>query len=321
MYSTCIVILILNITIHRKHLPLILRRISIVDSKLFTEGSSEKIYKTRRLETTKGLLLIVFIHIIKFLFNIYYLFKLGILYKMFLILRNVCEIIFFSITFQYISLVLVLKARYKHLASTFSNLLVTKDNLSDKDLTHVRHPGHSGGCFILYANARCLEACHIRKLRNIYSQLHDVLCLVNKYYGFKILLVIISIIVNFIPTFYSLIVYIQNFILHQRELANYIYIASQIFWLMSIFFMFVWLISCCQMVTGEIYKLLLCSHKILIYSNVMQSTIIELKCFISQLKDLRVEFSVYGLFTLNLPFLCATLGVITTYVTLLFQLN
>jgi hypothetical protein len=51
-----------------------------------------------------------------------------------------------------------------------------------------------------------------------------------------------------------------------------------------------------------------------------QSSIRELRSFISQMKDMKVEFSVCGLFALNLPFLFGTLGVITTYVTVLFQL-
>jgi hypothetical protein len=320
-YCTCIITLILNITIHRKHFPLILKRICIIDSKLFNDGSSEKHYKSRRSGTNKQLLLAALILTINCLYFIYYFFKVGIIYKVCFIFRTLCNIIFFLIICQYISLVLVLKARYKYFVSIFSNLLIGKDNLYDTDLTHISDSGLSGGCFLFDANIRYFEVFQIREMRKLYSQLHDVLWLVNKYYGLEVLLVIISIIVNFIPIFFSSIILIHNANVHQGELEYYIQIALRLCLCMPLLFMFVWIVSCCHLVTVETYKLLLCIHKMQIYSNVMQGTIIELRSFISQLKDMKTEFSVCGFFTLNLPFLCATLGVITTYVTVLFQLK
>jgi hypothetical protein len=317
-YSTCIVTLILNITIHRKYLPVILKRVCIIDSKLFQDGSSEEHYKSRRAGTTKHLLLVALILIINSLSPIYNFFHIAITNKISFILRTLCYSIFFVIICQYISLVLVLKARYKYLVSIFCNLL-SMDNLYDTDLANISDSGPSGGWFVFHTDTRYSEMFQIRKLRHIYSQLHDVLWIVNKYYGLTVLLVIISIIVSFIPTFFSGIISIQNVTAQQRELENYIPTASMLCWCMSLLFMFVWLNVCCHLVTGETYKLLLCIHKIQTYSNVTQSTLNELRSFTSQLKDLKTEFSVCGVFTLNLPFLCATLGVITTYVTVLFQ--
>lgn len=320
-YSTCIATLILNITIHRKHFPLILKRICIIDSKLFNDGTNGKRYKSRRSGTTKQLAVIVFILIIYSFSSFYYIFQARILQKISTILQILCNIIFFLISCQYTSLILVLRARYKHLVSIFSNLLITKGNLYDKDLTQISHSGPPGACFVLYANTRYFEVSQIRELRNIYSQLHDVLWLVNKCYGFPVLLVITSTIVSFVPTFFKGITYIQNVIVYQRESNNYMMMASYLCWCISLLFTFAWIISCCHLVTREVQKLLLYIHKIEIYCNVTHSTIVELRSFISQIKDMKVEFSICGLFVLNLPFLCATLGVITTYVTVLFQLK
>jgi hypothetical protein len=320
-YSTCIVTLILNITIHRKHFPLILRRIYIIDSKLFIDGRNEKRYKSRRSGTTKQLAVIAFIWIINFLSCIYYFFHAGILNILFIILRTLCNSIFFLISCQYTTMLLVLRARYKHLVSMFSNLLITEGNLYDTDLTHISNSGPSGACFVLRANTRYFEVSQIIELRNIYCQLHEVLWLVNKCYGIPVLLLITSTVVNFIPTFFTGIKLVQNVIIGQGVFVNYIIIASYMCWCISILFTFVWIVSCCHLVTEEVHKLLLCIHKAQIYSNVTQSTISELRAFISQLKDMKVEFSVCGLFALNLPFLCGTLGVVTTYVTVLFQLK
>lgn len=320
-YATSIVTLILNITIHRKLFPLILRRICIIDSKLFNDGTNEKLYKSRRSGIYKQLAIVAFILIIHSSAYFYNFFHSTILYKINIILRTLCNIIFFCISSQYTSLVLMLRARYKHLVSIFSNLLSTKGSLYDTDLTHIGHPGPSGACFVLYATTRYFEVCQVREMRNIYSQLHEVLWLVNKYYGYPILLVIISTIVTFIPTFFTGIMYIQNAIVYQREFQHYMIMASCLCWCISILFTFAWIISSCHLVTLEVHKLLLYIHKIEIYSNMKQSTIVELRSFISQLRDMKVEFSICGLFVLNLPFLCATLGVITTYVTVLFQLK
>jgi len=320
-YSTCIVTLILNITIHRKHFPHILRRICIIDSKLFNDGTNGKRYKSRRSRTTKHLAVIALILIINCFFSFYFFFHVTIVYKLTTIVLTLCNTIFVLISYQYMSLILVLRARYKHLVSIFSNLLITKSNLYDTDLTQISHSGPSGACFALYANTRYFEVSQIRELRNIYSQLHEVLWLVNKCYGFPILLVIASTIVTFVPTFFSGITYIQYAIVHQLEFKYYMVIGPHLCWCISIVFMFTWIISCCHSVTGEVQNLLLYIHKIEIYSNVTQSTVVELRSFISQIKDMKVEFSICGLFALNLPFLCATLGVITTYVTVLFQVK
>jgi hypothetical protein len=320
-YAACIVTLILNITIHRKLFPLILRRIYIIDRILFNDGTNEKLYKSRRSGTNKQLAVIAFVLIIHSFSFFYGFFRARILYQVSTILRTLCNIIFFFISCQYTSLVLVLRTRYKHLVSIFSNLLIINGNLCDMDLTNISHSGPSGACFVLYTNTRYFDVSQIRELRHIYSQLHEVLWLVNKCYGFPILLVITSTIVSFIPTFFGGISYVQNYTVYQHEFKFYMTIALYLCWCISILFAFVWIISCCHLVTGEVHKLLLYIHRIEIYSNVTQSTIVELRSFISQLKDMKVEFNICGLFTLNLPFLCATLGVITTYVTVLFQLK
>ncbi|GFG30300.1 hypothetical protein Cfor_06214, partial [Coptotermes formosanus] len=68
------------------------------------------------------------------------------------------------------------------------------DNLYDTDLANISDSGPSGGWFVFHTDTRYSEMFQIRKLRHIYSQLHDVLWIVNKYYGLTVLLVIISII-------------------------------------------------------------------------------------------------------------------------------
>jgi hypothetical protein len=320
-YSTCIVTLILNISIYRKHLPLILRRIYVLDSKFLNDGRNEERYKSRRSGTTKQLTVIGIIWIINFLSCIYYFFIGGIFITLIVSSRILCNTIFFLISCQYTSMVLVLKARYNHLTSILSKLLITNRNLYETDLTRISTSGHSGAGFVLYSNTRCVHVSKILELQHIYCQLYDVLWLVNKCYGIPLLLLITATIFNFVNSFFMSIVFIKNVILGEREFIKYMLLSTNLCWCFTVLFMFVWIISCCHLVTEEVHKLLLCIHKIQIYSNVTQSAISELRSFVSQLKDMRVEFSVCGLFTLNLPYLFGTLSVITTYVVVLFQLQ
>jgi hypothetical protein len=320
-YSTCIVTLILNITIHRKHVPLILRRICIIDSKLFNDGRNEKRYKIRRSGTTKKLAVIAIVWISSCVSGVYYFFHGGILNILYSILLILSNIIFFLISCQYTSIVLVLRARYKHLVSIYSNLLITKSNLYDTDLKHISNSGPSGACFVLCDKNRYLDLSQILELRHIYCQLHDVLLLVNKCYGIPVILLLTTTIVNLIPSFFTVITFIKCVIVGESGFVYYTTLLSHLCWCISILFTFLWIVSCCHLVTEEAHKLLLCIHRIQIYCNVTQSTVRELRSFIFQLKDMKVEFSVCGLFALNLPFLFGTLGVVTTYVTVLFQLQ
>jgi hypothetical protein len=320
-FSTCIVTLIFNITFHRKYFPLIVRSIYTIDSKLFNDGRNEKRYKSRRSVASKTMAVVAIIWIISCVPVIDNLFHGDILNTVFSITLILCNTIFFLISYQYTSMVLVLRARYKHLVSIYSNLPIRKDNLYDTARTNISISDPSGAYFVLYANNRYLAVSQIIEMQHIYCLLYDVLLLVNKYYGIPVLLFLSVTMVSFIPSFFTVITLIKTVIVGESEFVYYMVLSSRFCWCISILFAFVWIVSCCHLVTEEVHNLLLCIHKVQIYSNVTQSSIRELRSFISQLKDMKVEFNVCGLFALNLPFLFGTLGVITTYVTVLFQLQ
>jgi hypothetical protein len=315
-YSTSIVTLILNATIYRQHFPRILRSICEIDKHLIHGDYRETFYKSGKSRTIKQLMVIVLIMGINYISMVYFFFNGRFLYCVNLILRSLCNTIFLSIMFQYISLVLVLRSRYRCLHSRLSALLITEDTSMNSNSDSV----HSAARFIVDLNIRHVSVSKIREMRKIYSQLHDVLLHINAYFGIPILLVIISVIIVFIPS-----IYLPLFMLH--DIVNTFYIdinmklALLLFWSMSIFSMYVWLISCCHTVTEEVHKILLCTHKIQLCPNVTHGILVEINSFTSQIKDVVVEFSVCGIFTINLQFLCATFGVIVTYILVLFQLS
>jgi hypothetical protein len=315
-YSTCIVTLILNATIYRQHFPRILRSICEIDKKLIHGDYSEKFYKSGKSGIIKQLMVVVLIMGINSVSTVYFLFNGRFLYCVNLILRSLCNIIFLSIMFQYISLLLVLRSRYRCLYSRLSALLITEDTNTISSSDSVP----PGACFIVDLNIRHLSVSKIRQIRKIYSQLHDVLLHINTYFGIPILLVIVSVIIVFIPSIY-LPLFLLHDIINQYYIDIHMKLALVLFWSMSVFSMYVWLISCCHKVTEEVQKILLCTHKFQLCPNVTHGILLELSSFISQIKDVAVEFSVCGIFTLDLQFLCATFGVIITYIIVLFQLS
>lgn len=319
-HTTCIVTLILNVTIHRQYLPRILNSINVIDSKLCLLDNREKLFRTRRSLRTKQLSLITLILGINSALSFCFSFNRGIVYNAYTILRTLCNVIFFLIIFQYITLVLVLKTRYEQINSTLSKLLFTDGTSHDVSVKFNSHRRLSILAFNLDVKSRTEDVFMIRDLRQIYSQLHDVLLLINKYYGTTIILVIISILLNLTPSIYLGIIVFKDTIVYRHELKQYIELVLLLCWCVSIIFMYVWLNSCCHLVTDEVYKLMVCIHRIQLLPNVTYGTVVELNAFTNQLRDIRVEFSVCGLFALNLQFLCASFGVITSYILVLIQL-
>jgi hypothetical protein len=319
-YFTCIVTLILNGTIHRQHFHRLLKSVCEID-KLIHGDYREKFYKSRRSGTSKQLIIILLILGINSASIVYFFFNGRIVYCAYLILKSLCNTIFLFIIFQYINLVLVLRTRYRYLHTTLSALLVTEDTSQDTGMNSSSDSVPSAAHFIVHLNIRNLNVSKIRELRKMYSQLHDVLLHVNKCFGVPILLVIITIIITFIPSIYLSLFLLKDIIINQYGLDIYFKLAFLLFWCISVFSMYVWLISCCHMVTEEVNRVLLYVHKIQLCPNVTHGTIVELGSFTSQLRDVTVVFSVCGFFTLDLQFLCATFGFIVTYILVLFQLN
>jgi hypothetical protein len=319
-YVTCIVTLILNVTIHRRHFPRILRIISLTDRKLFSAEFREKLHKSRRSSTMKLTATLLILVTNNYLF-IYIIFNCQIVNAVYTIVRIFCIVIFHFNVFQYITIVSVLKTRYRHIYSTLSKSLITDGMSHEAAMDPYNYTSLSAAPFTFHVNSRPLHAIKIRELRHIYSQLHDAVLFINKNYGTPILLTIISILLSFIPSLYLGVVLLKEAIVNRHELKEFILSATLLYWCMSILFMYVWLNSCCQSVTDEVHKLMVCIHKIQLCPNVTYGAVAELNSFTAQLKDTRAEFSVCGFFTLNLQFLCASFGVIATYIIVLPQLQ
>jgi hypothetical protein len=78
---------------------------------------------------------------------------------------------------------------------------------------------------------------------------------------------------------------------------------------------------CCHSTADEVQDTLVCIQKLLLNPNRLFWSTADLKRLSSQLKNLKVEFSVCGFFTINLQLLCGSVGIIITYIFVLNEFN
>jgi hypothetical protein len=80
-------------------------------------------------------------------------------------------------------------------------------------------------------------------------------------------------------------------------------------------------VKSCDEAAHEANRGVICIQRAKASPHTRQDAVIELEKLSSQLKDMKVEFSVCGLILLNFPFLCTFAGGIFTYILIMVQLN
>ncbi|PSN50398.1 hypothetical protein C0J52_17040 [Blattella germanica] len=193
---------------------------------------------------------------------------------------------------NFVSIVLAIREHFKDI-----NKLLTNHNDKDKirrmKITHLTtlftevHGKKDSSSYFT-----CRQALNIRLA---YMKLFQVQRVVMSCYGVPILFQISCIFFSSVQTFY----YAAYLFVETRILANFV---------------------SCQKTMDENFEILIRIEGLLLNSNVCIKTKQQLERFSSQLSKLKVDFSVCGLFSLNLPFLFSTLGIIFSYIILMCQI-
>jgi hypothetical protein len=163
--------------------------------------------------------------------------------------------------------------------------------------------------------------CRIHDLQIIYSELYDVLHANSKAYGILILLNVISIFTKTVPAIYLGVVFLTSASFNRENID--VYFKGISFFCQSSFDLltFIWLTICCHSTADEVQDTIVCIQKLLLHPNRPFWSTADLRRLSSQLKNLKVEFSVCGFFTLNLQMISGSVGVMITYILVLNQLN
>jgi hypothetical protein len=145
--------------------------------------------------------------------------------------------------------------------------------------------------------------------------------LISSHFGVPILFHILSVMVTCVLMFYSAFHFIHSAVANSEGVKTYITSCYLMFWGIAYVTPFVWLVISCDETAHVANRGVIYIQRIKASPYTGHDTITELGKLSSQLKDMKVEFSVCGLFVLSLPFLCTFVGGIFTYIIIMVQLN
>lgn len=233
---------------------------------------------------------------------------------------------------EYVSLVHMLKCRYEY----FNGILleyINKKNMATGppskykslslgvNIDYIELPALSGGDQT--GTARALHGRHkISYLRMIYLKIYDSVTLINSYFGFPILLDTVTMVITCVSALYYA-AYTLDFDSDASVNRLTMYVTSGYLIGCSILYMsvFVWMIVCCHKTTQEANKGIYFIHRIYLDRDIHYSINTELDKLLSQMINMRVQFTVCGLFALNPTFLCTVFSGVLTYILIMVQLN
>jgi hypothetical protein len=248
-------------------------------------------------------------------------------YLVFMVSQALTSIINRLEILKYVNIVLIVKRRYQYIKQLLSEATFTDDEF----VSRCMNTGHilSQDSEKLFVSARYNVTkqrgphvvIRIHDLQRIYSDLYDVLHTSSRSYGVLILLEIITVLTNAVPTIYLAVDFIKFGAFNSQSFNTWFkvitFLCSSSFGLLN----FLWLTICCHTATDEVQDTLVCIQKLLLYPNGFSWSIADLKRLSSQLKNLKVEFGVCGFFTLNLQFICGTVGLLFSCILVMNQFS
>jgi hypothetical protein len=164
-----------------------------------------------------------------------------------------------------------------------------------------------------YNYRQCLIRIH--RLKHVHVELHALTQLINFTFGLQIFLVITWFIVINTLAFHLVAKYISTVSdMHNQILRNNFQGIFAIIWAVvasvGLFLIFV----ACHETSDEAAMSVSLVHSLLLDPCLSSDVSKELYLFSMQLIHLKIEFSAYGFFAINLPFFYSFIGVICTYV-------
>ena len=216
----------------------------------------------------------------------------------------------------YCKLVRVTNEKYKHMNKRLSCCIthVCTNNCVDYGKIF-----HARSTFLRQENVLTIRVSPIyfksfngsqfRFLRIILSELNCVVSLINETFGISVLPFTCRLLVGIIIALF--------FTLFELEDGQY----GSLVYLIVYFILLIRISSICHTAGSENDTSKLLVQKLLLEDDLNPQDITELKFLSLQLTNTPVQYSAFGLFVLNLSFLCSVTGVIISYMLLVVQLK
>jgi hypothetical protein len=323
LFSTTIVTLI-TFSVNRRNIPDILRKLTNIDGLINHERRMDIYKKTKRevVFQVVTLSIIVFVLLLPPL-NI---FSNGTLAWIF---SNITQILSLSLNITtvliYTNIIRMVKYIYKNILDLFEIYFKGVDMRTFN--TTNRFEVTSSGDIELGNTGRASlqllpnQSKHLQKLRWLYIEMYDTVQLITSHFGVPILFHILSVMVSCVVSFYSAFHIINSAATNSEGVTTYILSCYLLFWGTVYVIPFVWLVISCDEAALDGNRGVIYIQRVKASPHMGHGGVTELEKLSSQLKDMKVQFSVCGLFVLNLPFLCTFLGGIFTYFIIMVQIN
>lgn len=159
------------------------------------------------------------------------------------------------------------------------------------------------------------------RLRELYNMIFHASSLINDIYGIHILFKLTYDFINVVLSFYGIIGIISGSLKFNSALPLLYYVVVYICWiLVSLVNVFAISVSC-HKATAEVESCSRVIQKLLIREPLRQDTRRQLKLLSHQMSNVRIVFTAFDLFTINMSILFTFISSATTYVIVLVQLK
>jgi hypothetical protein len=230
---------------------------------------------------------------------------------------DICNTLFL---FQYVNLVFIVKQRYSQLNKLLSNWVTVtisgQINLMEENERFIRTRRTVDQTNIIFVSGSnvgkiegTLEQTDIHLLRQIYSELYDITCLINDSYGFPILANLCWLLVGILCAIYEALI---SFEVLGVEDITYTISYSVLFFKVMYF---------CHTAENESRSSGILVQKLLLGGNSRNECVNVLKMFSDQLQVMKIDYTACGFFSLNLSLFASVFSVIASYIVIMVQLK
>ncbi|KDR19909.1 hypothetical protein L798_05735 [Zootermopsis nevadensis] len=346
MYGTCFASLLIGAVLSRNRVETVMTNFTAIDQILLQENR-DGIYRKTRL-----ILLIQLSVLVAFLVGFYcyhvYVWAYGTSY-IYLISKDITNFSNTIMIIQYINIMQILRHRFRilneHLSSSCGSKsleshysLIKHQNVinrpnfrtiqienvaNNSTETPISHSYYLSELPMTTNNQRPEEVLQIHTLRQAYSDLYDVTELINKIYGYQILLEVGYDFVSLVSYLYYALetLNVKMTVDHnQRGEESFILeVVSSLCWVTQNLVRVLCITGSCFAATEEARRTSTVVHKLLLRQSLKGDTSAELQLFSMQLLSNKVQFTAGGFFSVNLSLVYSMVGVATTYIIILLQ--
>jgi hypothetical protein len=312
---------------NKKHIIRILKNMRSVDG-IMEKRRRIEIHRSTRVRVLREMIVLFVGLLVTYAGSYYIHYDGGLLFTVTALVGDLSYIMNIVIVIEYVTLVRMLRHRYKYINDKILEYSEIEDSGEIKPRVCPNHSAIVNVSFnrnyilpTLTRVAKKRETCGVHTLRLAYINLYDTVTLINSQFGVQLLLQMFTLMMVCVTSYYYGLYIFDNLYAHIGEASRYVKPCLLIICTSLYGTLFAWMIVCCHEAMQEAKRGLICVQRVTACPNMKYSTVLELQNLSHQLKHMKVEFTACGIFVLNLPLLATIICGIFTYILIMIQLD